>query len=451
MSDESQQVSQADSPKPQMVVSGKGNIIGDFNQVVQNFLGDPRMRWYLLGLAGLVIGASLGLYFLLRTPPVDRSPMTGLFNIAVAGFTVEGETSERDLGTNIAGIVCENLTDYLQEFSGFYGIETRCPDRLERINGSAAERVAAADRIARSIYADLVVYGTVKVDGSRYTVMPEFYINPDQFPDYQELTGQYQLGESLTVRGPVGPAFKRTISREMFPRMQVLTMISTGLSYQSMHQEKEALLHFEAALAQHCPGGLGCEVLYLFAGNAAGQNGENDLAEKYFNSALAEDPEYSRARIGLGSVYFQRALQDFAESQKVEDLDLELLERSIKTYESALTARNRPESADIELKVNLYLGRCYYLQAFAGVEDSYEEALDKYQAVTLVYETETDERVKTRIQELAGEAYGLQGRIYQDRGEKELAIEAYQKAVELLAGNPDRQKIWQDRLDALTP
>lgn len=433
-----------DPSRPQMTVSGKGNIIGDFNQVVQNFLADPHLRWYLAGLAGLVIVVGVGLYFLLRPSPVDRTPMNGNFNIAVANFTVEG-SSGGDLGMSIARVVYANLESNLGDLVKTYVIDMRGPDTVERISGNEVNRSDAAGRIARRIQADLVVYGTVQVNGLQYAITPEFYINPDRLPEDKEVTGPYKMGQTLDLTGPTGPAFNEELGILMSERMRVLTLLSTGLSFFSTHRYDKALARFQEAENEPWPEGMGREVLYLLAGNAAGKSQEYGLAEEYYTRALGEDPEYARARIGLGSVSYMRALLVFNQTQNFADIDLDVLAQSVQAYQSALEAKNQPEGADIEAKVHLGVGQCFFYQALAGALDSFDPAMQEFQAVTQAY----TEDPNPRIQELAGEAYGHQGLIYRLQDQKEQAIEAYEQAVRLMAIYPQRQKMYQSRLDDL--
>ncbi len=47
------------------VKNSRGTVIGDFNTVVQNYLADPKMRYFLLGLAVLIVASAAVLIWVL--------------------------------------------------------------------------------------------------------------------------------------------------------------------------------------------------------------------------------------------------------------------------------------------------------------------------------------------------------------------------------------------------
>lgn len=451
--------------------TGKGVVVGDFNTVVQNFLADPRLRWYLAGLAVLIIGAAAALYFLLA-PHKDPRAWNGNWHIAVANFVVEGGgAGERDLGDRVAKVVYSTMTGDMRELIASNQIEVRDPGSVGRISGaSAKERADAASRVAKAINAHMVIYGVVQVSGLDYTITPEFYINPD--PNTlnpagdKELTGPNELGAPQEISGPVEAGFDQELRSRMSERLQVLAVMSMGLANYSTHRYDLALGRFEDAKAMQWPEDMSKELLYLMIANATGKVGQENFTKKQFDVAQqkfteaeaiytqAEQeydrahpsaPGYARAMIGQGSVLYMRVLLQFNASGNPAGIDRALLAKSIASYQSALDSPNKPDGADVTETASMGIGQCYILQKLAGDQPNFALATAAFQVIIHSY----DQSHEPRLQELAGDAHARLGLIHRLEGNTAAAIQEYQTAVDLLAVYPQEQKIYQTPLAEL--
>ncbi len=456
--------------KPVNVTGGRGVVVGDFNQVVQNFLADPRMRWYLLALGVLVIAASIALYFglsarnqqitesSLRTaiPPTPTSPpkfMSGNINIAVSEFVLTGTAGDPLLGRKLAENLYKNLDAQVQQLRSAGALdlpEVWRPDQFEPVTGATPEaRAAAAGLIARKYHMHILIYGVVDTDsGAELRVTPEFTISDRDFYDAREITGPYELGAPFAVKGePFSAPFNVLLNRQMTPRVQTLALLIEGLSYYVTRDFPRALdvLGKAADSPDRLPKE-GREVVYLLAGNAAQQAGQYEQAGRYYDLSLGEDGQYARAMIGKGSVFYLQAIQPFAQSKQVKDVDQELLSQSMEWYKQALNAAHQPSQADIAVKVHFGLGQDLYYRVLTGQDTHFDAAIAELQAVLDAY-ARGDDAVKLRIRDMAGNAHGHLGLIYEQAGRKDLAVREYEQAAALLKDSfdTDRQQYYEQR------
>ncbi len=403
--------------------------------VVINILGG---YWPLAVLLGVVILAGAG-YLTWRLIFPER--MAGDFRIAVAGFAVEGQTSQRALGTELAQGVYLSLDQGLAELGHDFSVTTWSPDRVGAVQGDTPEaRADAAQRLADKIGADVLVYGAIDASQPLWQVTPEFYVSSTNFSEAQEITGQHQMGEPFTLAGEGGLLSRVDLSKKMDARAEAITRITLGLAYYSLREYASSLAAFQAA--ENIPGwqdSQGKAVLYLLEGNAAAKQNDLTTSISYLNRSLQINPNYARPMVSLASVYYLQALETFNESQKTSDIDLTLLESAIEEYNLALQARDQPALSDITSKVNFGLGQCYLMQVYAGKKGSLNPAVDKFRSVIADYST------NPRLRELAAESHARLGLIYALSDRVGEAIQEYQQAAALLYDDPKRQQVYKDR------
>lgn len=426
---------------------GDGNAIAagrgaKATSVVINFFGG---KWQML-VSLLIITLLVGGYFLWEK--LYPKKMTGDFRVAVADFAVAGSSGKASAGTELAEGVYLKLNESLSEINKDFTITIWSPDKVGKIEGNTPEeRAEAAEKIAKRIGADILVYGFIDMAKPLWEITPEFYIASENFYEAEEITGQYQIGETFSLVGQENVARRIELSNKFEARSQAISRITIGLAYYSLQDFQNALKVFQSA--ENISGwdeSQGKEVLYLLAGNAAMKVENFDISTNELNKALSIDPSYARPLIALGSVYYLQALIPFDKTKIPSDVDLHLLDKAIEKYNQALKARRQPALSDISTKVHFGLGQCYLMQTYAGVNIPLANAVEEFQMVVANY----GEGKNPRIRELAAEAHARLGLINDLSGYSNDAAQEYRLAAELLFDNPERQKQYQERVRELS-
>lgn len=433
---------------PQVVHGPQTNIDGDvhglvlsgvFNApvILKNFLSEKvfkrlglEQRAGFALLAVLIVGVGLGLYFALRL----RQPtqMAGDFRIAVAGFAEKGKSRKSELGMQIAQDVYVHLEENFADMALDFRVTIWGPDQVGRIGGKDRdERAKAAEQIAESIGADIVVYGSVDTTNTLWQINPEFYVAIENFYEAEEVVGQYEIGAPFTVIGGSDARTRLEVNDNLAPRIEVLSRITAGLARYAFHHFELALETFKAAEAVE---GIEEEtgikqVLYLLVGNAAGKSDDLKTSERYYLQAQELDPDYARVYAGLGNVRYVQAVDAYAEG--MIETALTLLEESVSYYQRALSAPIRPALSDIESKVHFGLGRAYLMQAIISEGDMGRAAQELAWVVA-----EYDQNHAERLRERAAEAHKLLGLIYRLNGRDEQSIAEYEQAIALIQDIP---------------
>ena len=417
-----------------------------------------KLQWFWFPLIFLaIIGVGLGLYFALRS----RQPaiMTGDFRIAVASFYVDGEAGNATLGYDLADSVRLRLEQDLQEINPELVISIWGPDLAGAVKGQTPEaRAEAAKALADKIHADLVIYGAVEAAGTRWQVLPEFYIAAENFDEAREIIGPHALGMPLDLPGSTSnSAWRFEFGKQMFSRGKALSAMSVGLGYFALRQYDSALESFENGLSVSGWDDLqGKKVLYLMAGNASAKVGEAALREKdaegaeasfvhsaeLLEKAIAIDPDYARPYITTANLAYARALAPALLSGKYGDADLAFLDICLEQLVLADQAPDKPPLADVGAKIHYSRGQCLFLKALAGAESSFSPAREEF----LLVIDEYGEGANPRLKELAAESHARLGAIYLLKGDLSLALSEYQTAVDLLKDYPERQEIYKERV-----
>jgi tRNA A-37 threonylcarbamoyl transferase component Bud32 len=377
---------------------------------------------------------------------VSAEHMSGDFRVAVAEFTVVGANQTPSLGKDLAVGVFQGLQqNYADAHLGF-SVTVWGPDKVRSVTGASdAERSEDADRLARAIGADILVYGQVDVSQPVWKVTPEFYISSESFYQADEINGAANLGAPFDVLGSGEAAHRLDFSGKMLPRVKSMAQITVGLAYLSTKNYDKSISAFQAVeTLPDWQSYEGKEILYLLIGNAALSAKNTALAEENYLRSLQINPNYSRAFVGLGAVYYLGAIRSQStDGLKPSDIDAALLEKSIATYHQAATVSYQPPMADIPTKVHFGLGQCYMMQTIAGKAPSFKTSVEEFKAVIADYGGGANPRLRI----LAGESHARIALIYQMSGNPSLVSGEYQQAADLFNDDPERQALYQKRAD----
>jgi len=186
-------------------------------------------------------------------------------------------------------------------------------------------------------------------------------------------------------------------------------------------------------------------VLYQLIANAAVRGGDLAQAEAYYTKALALEPDYSRALIGMANIQYRKALALFEQTKNLPDVDRRQIEAALGLLEQAQSSSNQPPLADIGAKVHFERGQCLLMMAYAGFIPGYDPALDEFQQVLSAY----GDGANPRLLERGAESHARLGLIFSLTGKNEDAIAEYQRAADLLAGDPERQAQYLQRVERI--
>jgi tetratricopeptide (TPR) repeat protein len=423
------------------------------------------MRWVIAAFLSLLGTVSL----LLTVPDINRQLRTEMpvircvfpypmgeygFNVAVTEFIVLDEDGSpvrsRD-GRELADFLFHRLDSNFDELDLKGSYEIRPPAHTCPIKGSTREeREEAAAALAERIGAHVIIYGAVEQTGDEsQEFAPEFYINYRGFEGAEgseEITGQHELGRSLSVARPFdADQFQGVENPALSARAEALSLITIGLSYYATDDYENALDFFTKAETTKGWAAAGKEVVYVLLGNASAGLGSKlksteylTVTREYYDRALDINPSYARAKIGQASALYVMALGDPA-VPSWDTVDLGVLDEAAAAYEAALDLGDPPESANIETKVHFGLGQIYLVRAMVVGSDWLDRAETEFEQVVEAYESGN-----TRVMNYAGHALARLGAIARLRGDTDAAVDRYTRAAELVS--PYYQAYYYTRL-----
>lgn len=387
------------------VVKNVRAVFSDVRQVIA-FLG------ILIGVAALIAS----LVWLSQQPQT----MSGEFNIAVAEFVQQATDAQSDIGPRVT----RQLTTMLsQEYeTGDLENVAVSSENMPPVTGPEEAR-----DLAERVNAAVIIYGTAEVIGNDARVTPRFYVNDSFRSDVGEMNGEHGLDEALSFAVP-DLINQEPPTEEIRQRAAILIDFTTALVYLSTNHLETARRAIETAKdrAETFDNLHGKEVLYLFASHIARLQGqeEHDDAVEYVNKALETNPNYGRAYIALGNIYYDRGNYYLAQRE----------------YTHALRLTDQDYRAFISEKANFGLGNIYLSQLLAvgdnpapqsegEVAELAETGLVYYQKVIDAYEREQER--ESPLRHMAAGAHANAGRIYQEVGEYQLAQEQFHAGLVL--------------------
>jgi hypothetical protein len=239
-----------------------------------------------------------------------QPPMTGLYNIVLAPFTGSGPGDANPAIHALEPVLAEELRKWA---GGDSTIQLRGPDEVDQVTPiEGAARDHQLEALARHHNADVVVTGSVRLsDGTPVTAI-EFFIADRTLDETPEFTGRHEISvaEPLDVlNGNV--ALNEELALAALNYLKGVVAFVRGLGHYAMDDFAAAEGDFLAAnevfaLVDRLQGTQKTrrEVLYLMLGNTVGRRDKVRLGEaaEYYRLALAANPAYARAEIGLAEV-----------------------------------------------------------------------------------------------------------------------------------------------------
>ncbi|MCX6044892.1 MAG: hypothetical protein NT075_07245 [Chloroflexi bacterium] len=417
------------------------NVVVGKNVIQIGALQIPLALALLMAVGLVVIAISVGVLAFGRyfAKPVR---MTGQFNIAVADFgelDADGHVRATDNGHVLSTWVYTTLKDEYAKNPdlgklGEVQIWQDNPDipgknvKFGVIKGDTPEaREQAATALAAKVGAHMVIYGNVNPAAPAGLAL-EFYITPDLRPETSAIIGRYLLGRPIPVplAGPTGGLLSNiAIGDNLKTRTSALFYLTAGLTFDLLGRSQDALQIFKQAETSLTTWQAedGKEILYFFIGREALFLDDDKAAEIAARQALAIKPDYARAQLLLGGVFYRRS-QRLPPANRL--LQPSALEIAITNYEQGVAQAEQSQDLLVQSIARLALalalrtaGQTEYLNKnFAPANAAFDKATAMIQAVLPVLEGSQQYRLLGQAYLALGAAYFQQADIYRELNDK---------------------------------
>ena len=398
----------------------------------------PSRRGWATTVAVLAVLGVLGVSLRAMTSPGSSpSVMTGGFNVEVAEFTAvdgQGRSVASAEAPALADSVYRELATTLAVFNTQgLDVQVRGPADNVTVGGRTAEqRARSAESRARKTRADLIVYGTLRLDDGA-ALQPEFFLSERTLVGSEELAGQHDMGSALSVPGDItrNPVAAALVRDQLVERAAAFAQFAIGLGYYALDRLPEAFERFGvAADAPSWDQQDGKEVVHLFLGNVALKQRDFAAGLEQYRRALSLNPDYGRALLGIGEATFQLGRGDC----EVGQVDAPAMETALDSFVRAGSARVQPQISLVPVRAALGRARVHACVTQALVADRTSAAVMEYRTVIDAADRETNEAVR----ELTAEAYAGLGYMSLPRDgaaepdkQYRAALGQYQRALDL--------------------
>jgi hypothetical protein len=441
-----------------LLVAGRDVIVTNYRTIFSS----TRQVIALLLYISLVVGLVGSTYVLWRQP----SSMTGDFNIAVAQFgEIQADGNVQNTGTSAR--IAQALVDYLDgEYKRTsFGLQVMVDNRNMRYVANDI----VAEKLARRVNAQLVIYGTLRPGGDQVTLQPHFFVARQIQTgarsrvaigcDVDEIVGEHPFTLNLHFDPN---ASTDEIEAEMAGRAAVLASFTQGLVHLYNVQSDEpvlARLAFDSAIAeaQALADFRGLQTLYLFDAVANYRSQDYETARSLLDRALEIEPGYGRALIAQGNIFYYQALAGclangldekamaYCQAGDAKAAQTYLLYRAWETYGQVSRGQRFPYGTYLQEKAWLNMGNIYLMRGQDGEVGAYERAAAYYQQVAGGYE----QAPRNDEQDLAARAYRGLGQVRDRQGLEDGAAAAFQRCYELALYDESTRSECRDSLDSL--
>lgn len=313
-----------------------------------------------------------------------------------------------------------------------------------------AEWITSAQNIAEETESGLVIYGSIRnISATETELQPYFYISLQNAYEAQEILGPYVLGEPFSIISLDPTTRRKAFNDAMQPKLSLLSRISIGLTNFSVGNYQQAGEIFEETLLETESLSKSEQILlYVLAGNSAGKVNDFEKAATLFQQAILVNPEYSRAYVGLGGVYYMQALEIYKISiEQSEELDQNAFKNYLDVaddaFQRASNANYKPDSASIDVKVSFGMGQVALLRFLVlnNIQDIDTAFRDFQQVVEMYAQSDNNSSLKL----LAAESHGRMGLISLLVSDCQDALTQYQNAYNL-SWEAYRKQLFEEKI-----
>lgn len=410
----------------------------------------------------LLAGAAIYLLFFRPRGPKE---MTGEFNIAVAQFGqigADGAVERSADGARLSQWLFERLQTEAENLSQEINVQI-WHDSLDlgvRLGVISCDendgRCKEAEDLAEAIGADMVIYGNLDAGQDLASFTPKFYVA--ELPEAREIVGEHRLGTPINVRFPLDDLSARlSVNQKLSARAAALTYFTVGLAWESAGDPEKALEFFHQAEAvEGWDPDEGKEIVYLFIGREAfilwerGADRETE-ARQAFEEALALNPSYARAHIGLGNVYGELAERLLSARQdNLQEVHANV-DQAIAEYQLARENIDETDTVHVRASSAMALSGAYRLKANAYLVQGDSAETERYlnlaeETVAAVFDIvgEDDHRYLVQAYLSLGGIYQLQAHqqlVQDNRAESQALFEKAEEAYTQCAAQAEAQPL----------
>ena len=421
-----------------------------------------------------LIGVLVALFFFTGLNVRFKTPakMNGVFNVAVAEFgLIDAEGNQGaapgEGGTLVSGWVANKLRSELAPDPNLLvwqdGPELRRQNvQIGRVAGlTPAERAASAAALAERLNAQMVVFGDIDTRQQPARLKLEFWLAPQLDYRFEVSANGYATGGDLPIRDVAHPGIE--IQPEVNRQASTLAWVALGLTRMRFGQEREALQAFRQA-EEFAPDSaavqffIGRESLFLSDSDLPNQQTLTDEAKAAFRRAIALDPAYGNAYIGLGSVFFASAKRLVPPVDQAEEglrQAKALVEQALEAYRQAESLPTVSEESGTPVGFIARLGRGtamrllaeihYHLGDPAAARAAAEGSVRELEALVEPFGQAGRERYLAQTYQTLGTAYQWLGflsesekNFVQSQKDYDLALDRYARCVEVGQNSPDQ-------------
>lgn len=401
------------------IIAGDKNLIG--NTIIKNIqdnlniylFKDTRQIVYFVTVVFILLSGVIGGIWCSMQP----KKMVGDFNIVIASFgeIVEGGDVKHSARAEKISSTLFNFLDSEYRASDL-GLTVQTAHKNMPIIIEETE----AERLSGKINADVIIYGNVYVQGDHAEFSPRFYVSEHE--DTKELTGQNELAFPIPFKISELDS-QDQINAELRTRTEILLSFTKALVYFSRNDVSAAESALQKAIvaSEKTPQPfVGKEVLYLLESQIQLKQENYELANISIDQALDINPQYARAYLARGNVYYLLATKS--------NFDAKLLDSALDQYMLAYSMPNQPEGAYIPIKAHTAIGGVLVIRAQqTNSADAFAQAIENYKYVVDEYNRSNDPRLRS----YASIAYFGLGAAYERQDKLTEAIQAYQYAYTL--------------------
>ncbi len=395
----------------------------------------------------------------LRPTPTPGAMSSANFNVVVAEFGEVDQAGQVHVSEQSRALSQSVYDTLIAQRDAFPDPIIKSSIALRHDNLPLPDNLARSDvdaeQVITGLGADMLVYGNLQPNGD---FTPQFYVSPRVRGEVDPLlTGSQSIG--LLNFAP-GTSFGA--STDLRTRASALFFIATGLTYDVFGRAARALEIYRQAeqnLTDWPEQGAGKEILYFFAGQAAlfqsqqttGQESANLLneAEEAFNRAIASNPNYARAHIGLGSANYVRLQRAPVISETFGSPEMQ---KMLDEYRVA-PGLARQSGDHLAEEVGIFsqglaafqVGLARRFSDLPAANASFAQALDLISSTQGPFGALKQPRLVAQTQLALGAIHKQQGDILIGQGDRaggraayEQAQQAYQACVDLAQGSTDR-------------
>ena len=412
--------------------------------------------WALLVLlGGVALGVGL-LGWMAFHKAKGPTTMSGLFNVAVANFgelDSNGQMRPSQKGELLSRRLFEGLQiefnslpkNIQQDFQPQVWHDSLDPAQKGATIGviagnTTSEQEKAACALAARINARLVVYGNLPPPGSSIDFIPQVAVcnNSQLRIDADEIVGGHQPGGGVPASLLAllnQPNVETSVNIKLNTWSNTFSAFTIGVMYDLQGRTDLALKVFQQAQDElKSNTRKESEVLWFFIGREHLLLNQDDEAEKAFQQALNVNDQYARARLGLGTVYKDRA-EALEPIQRASTPDLQ---NAIDQYQQALQGAATSPGALVDVKASLGLATTSLLKGemqrdqgdLSAATDSFSSALQLAQAAQAPLVNSKEFRSLAQAYLTEGAAYHELAQLKLTAGENQASQDLLKKAID---------------------